>query len=145
MYFRNTETRYGLVTILLHWTMAILITGLFVLGKSMVGLGYYDPWYHIAPWWHKSIGIYVFILLVIRLFLRFSNITPVPLQSNKPWEITIAKTVHFLIYILLFGICISGYFIATAKGVGIEVFGWFNTPAAINLSDTQADIAGKTH
>lgn len=142
---RNNKTRYGLVTILLHWIMTILITGLFVLGEYMVDLDYYDQWYHVAPWWHKSIGVCVFILLLVRLSWIYSNISPESLRTYKVWEIIIAKVVHFLFYVLLLIICISGYFVSTAKGVGIEVFGWFDVPPATKLSDAQADIMGKTH
>lgn len=145
IHIRNNKTRYGLVTILLHWIMAILITGLFVLGEYMVDLDYYDQWYHVAPWWHKSIGVCVFILLLVRLYWRYSNISPESLRTYKVWEIIIAKAVHFLFYVLLLIICISGYFVSTAKGVGIEVFGWFDVPPATKLSDAQADIMGKTH
>jgi len=125
--------------------MAILITGLFVLGEYMVDLDYYDQWYHAAPWWHKGTGVCVFILLLVRILWRLSNVTPEPLPTYKVWEIKIAKAVHFLFYFLLLIICISGYFVSTAKGVGIEFFGWFDVPPATKLADAQADIAGKTH
>lgn len=144
-YIRNTNTVYGIIAILLHWLMAILIIGLFSLGKYMVDLDYYDQWYHTAPWWHKSIGVCVFTLLLIRLAWKLSNTDPEPLQTYKAWEIKAAKTVHIFFYVLLLIICISGYFISTAKGIGIEAFGWFDIPSVISLSDTQADLAGKVH
>ena len=141
----NTNITYGIVTILLHWIMAILIIGLFALGKYMVDLDYYDKWYYSAPWWHRSIGACVFALLFVRLVWKFCNVTPATLLTYKSWEVKVAKAVHVLFYILLLTLCISGYFISTAKGVGIEVFGWFDIPYAIKLSETQADIAGKIH
>ena len=145
MYIKNTKNNFGLIAILLHWIMTILIIGLFILGEYMVDLDYYNKWYHLAPWWHKSIGIFVVILLIIRIFWRFVNITPQPLKAYKVLEIKIAKVVHFLLYMLLLIICISGYFIATAKGVSIDIFGWFNLQSIIKLSDVWAEIMGKTH
>ena len=45
MLWRDTQERYGLISIGLHWLIAVAVTGLFVLGLWMVGLGYYHPWY----------------------------------------------------------------------------------------------------
>ncbi len=44
MQWRNHPNGYGPVSITLHWLMALLILGLFVLGKYMVSLDYYHPW-----------------------------------------------------------------------------------------------------
>ena len=57
MQWRNTSARYGLVSVLLHWSVALVVFGLFGLGFWMVGLSYYDPWRQSAPDLHKSIGI----------------------------------------------------------------------------------------
>lgn len=145
MYIRNTKSNYGIVTIVLHWLMAILIVGLFVLGLYMVDLDYYSKWYVAAPWWHKSIGMAVLALLMVRLFWAMSNVRPAPLASYKSWEIISAKATHVLFYVLLFVICISGYFISTAKGAGIEVFSGFEVPAMISFSKYQSDISGEIH
>jgi cytochrome b561 len=59
MRFKNNSERYGLISILLHWSVALLTIGLFVLGLWMVDLGYYDDWYYQAPWWHKGLGFIV--------------------------------------------------------------------------------------
>ncbi|MEJ2417556.1 MAG: cytochrome b/b6 domain-containing protein, partial [Exilibacterium sp.] len=62
----NTQTQYGLVTILLHWIIAILVIGLFALGLYMTDLTYYDPWYRKGPDLHRSLGIIVALLLLLR-------------------------------------------------------------------------------
>lgn len=111
----------------------------------MVTLDYYDSWYQAAPWWHKSIGLSVFALLVFRLIWRLSNTAPKPLPTYKVWEKNAAKLVHLLFYLMLLLSCASGYFISTAKGAGIDVFGWFELPAIVNLDEAQADMAGDVH
>ena len=65
---RNSSTCYGLVSVFLHWSMTLLIIGLFALGLWMVTLDYYDVWYHDAPQLHKSLG-----LLVAALWLSSSG------------------------------------------------------------------------
>ena len=70
MLLRNTPHQFGLVAVLLHWSMALAIYAMFALGLWMVGLGYYDSWYHDAPEIHKSIGIILLLTLIIRLLWR---------------------------------------------------------------------------
>ena len=57
MQLRNSSSRYGAVSIFLHWFIALAVFGLFALGLWMVGLDYYDPWRKEAPDLHKSIGL----------------------------------------------------------------------------------------
>tara|TARA_R110000782_G_scaffold18459_8_gene50793 strand:- start:3702 stop:4271 length:570 start_codon:yes stop_codon:yes gene_type:complete len=145
MSIANTKDSYGVVAILLHWIMAILIVGLFVLGVYMVDLDYYSKWYNLAPWWHKCVGMLVFFLLIVRMIWVMINPRPEPLVTYKRWEILAARFTHALFYILLILICMSGYFITTAKGASIDLFGWFNIPALGSLDKSQAELSGEVH
>ncbi len=145
MQFFNSHKSFGIITIILHWIMAPLIIGLFALGAYMVTLTYYDPWYNRALWWHDSLGMIVFGLLMIRLAWILNNTRPAPLKTYKKIEIKAAKYAHILFYILLLIICISGYLISTAKGASIEVFNGFNIPSMITLREIQADMVGNIH
>ena len=145
MNITNTKDSYGIVAILLHWIMAILIVGLFVLGVYMVDLDYYSKWYNAAPWWHKSVGMLVFFLLLVRIVWMFTNQRPSPLVSYQRWEILAAKVTHILFYVLLLLVSISGYFITTAKGASIDMFGWFDIPALMHLDKDLAEISGEIH
>lgn len=111
----------------------------------MIDLDYYDQWYHSAPWWHKSFGITVFALLILRLIWKRLNAAPESLSTYKNWEIKIAKLVHKFFYVLLFIICISGYFISTSKGATIDFFGLLDIPSLVKYGKIQADVAGKIH
>lgn len=142
---RNHQNAYGLVSILLHWLVALAVIGLFVLGLWMVDLTYYSSWYKTAPFWHKSIGIILAAALFARLLWRFGNPQPKAPSDHKPWEIRLAQITHFLLYTILFGILISGYLISTAKGQGIRVFDWFEVPALVTELPQQADRAGAIH
>lgn len=140
----NTKGRYGLVMISLHWSMAVMIIALFVLGVYMRGLSYQHPFYHLGPHLHESFGLIAFALLLFRLV--WSIINPKPEQVSMPiWESFLALVVHKLFYILLFVVMICGYLIPTANGRAIELFNWFEVPAFISNIDRQEDIAGKLH
>ena len=141
----NNDYSYGLISILLHWSMAALVIGLFILGVYMVELDYYDSWYNAAPWWHISIGMATFFLLLIRLAWVIYSPPPGPLSSYQRWERLLGKLTHRLFYLLLIVVSISGYLITTATGAPIDFFGWFEIPALFKLDAQQALFFGKTH
>ena len=143
--WRNTESAYGWVAILLHWLVAIVVVGMFALGLWMVDLTYYESWYRRAPYIHKSIGILLFAVMVLRLAWRNANPKPRPEPGSSHLERRVAAFVHPLLYILLFCVMLSGYLISTADGRPIEVFGLFQVPATISGLQNQEDMAGTIH
>lgn len=145
MLLKNTASRYGAVAVMLHWIVALAVIGLAILGLWMVDLSYYSPYYRSAPFWHKSIGITLAVVLVVRLGWRAVNRRPAPLPGHQPWEKRLASLVHALLYILLAIIIISGFLISTATGQGVSVFGWFEVPAVLSGLPGQADRAGAVH
>ncbi|AER33195.1 cytochrome b [Pantoea ananatis] len=145
MLLRNSPGRYGWLSIFLHWSMALVIYAMFALGLWMVGLSYYDTWYHNAPEIHKSIGVILMLALIIRLIWRVVSPPPKPLSSYSPLVRITAVVAHGLLYGLLIAILFSGYLISTADGKPVSVFGWFSLPAVLTGAGEQADLAGNIH
>lgn len=145
MQWRNTSSRYGLVSILMHWVVALAVFGLFALGFWMVGLSYYDPWRQTAPDLHKSIGVVLFSLMLLRVLWRLFNPSLEALPNHGAMTRLASKAGHGLLYLGLFGVMISGYLISTADGRGIDVFGLFSVPATLSGIANQEDIAGAVH
>ncbi|QUM76835.1 cytochrome b [Moritella sp. 24] len=143
---KNTKTAYGWVSILLHWVMALALFGMFGLGLYMVELTYYDAWYKGSLDLHKSIGILLLGLLLIRTLWRCININPNSADEHaSKLEVSSAHLVHLGLYLLMFTLMISGYLISTADGRGISVFEAFTIPAIPFSIDNQEDIAGLIH
>ncbi|HHQ6559052.1 TPA: cytochrome b [Serratia fonticola] len=145
MLWKNTADRFGHVSVLIHWLVALTVYGMFALGLWMVTLGYYDVWYHQAPEIHKSIGTLLFIVMVVRVVWRFISPPPKPLTSYSRLTRISAVLAHIALYTVLFAILISGYLISTADGQAISVFGWFDVPASVTGLPQQADTAGTIH
>ena len=145
MHWFNSKTHWGVISIVIHWLSALIVFGLFGLGLWMVELDYYNAWYRKAPELHKSIGILLFLLTLIRLvWLRCSS-TPVALASHNPIEQKLATVTHYAFYLLLITIMLSGYLMSTADGHAIVVFNWLPIPATIYGIEKQEDIAGIIH
>ena len=145
MSWRNSSKGWGLVSVLIHWVSALVVIGLFVLGLWMVELTYYDEWYRAAPDLHKSTGVMLLLLTLVRIIWKKTNTLPEQLNTHSDLEKKSASIVHRLMYILLFLIMFSGYLISTADGRSIDVFGMFSLPATIYDIDNQEDIAGLIH
>lgn len=144
MHWRNTPRGYGWVTIVLHWTGAVLLGVLLPLGLWMTGLDYYDPWYRRAPDLHRSLGALFGLLLVLRIAVRLGERPPAPIEPTD-WQRRAAGLTHLAMYLLPAALVVSGYLISTADGRPLAVFDWFEVAATLHGIEGQADVAGEIH
>lgn len=140
----NTQRRYGLVAIALHWLSALAIFALFALGWWMMELDYYSSWYRQAPDLHKSIGLVLAAATLFRLLWKAVQVAP-RIQGLSARDHQLAKIGQTVLYLVLLLILASGYLIATGDARPISVFGWFELPALPWQFAHQADIAGAVH
>jgi cytochrome b561 len=143
MLIGDSKTGYGLISRLVHWIMALAIPTMFALGLWMVTLNYYSPYYRTAPDIHRSVGMLLLILLVLRFLWRLANPKPDDAELS-PLERVASRTVHWGFYPLLFALMVSGYLISTADGRPIQVFNWFSVPSLIHKKGLE-DAAGEVH
>lgn len=143
MMIKDTRDRYGAVSRVLHWSMALAFFALFALGWWMVGLDYYSPYYKSAPDLHRSLGLLVLLALVVRIAWRLINVKPND-DDLSPLERTASRAVHHAFYPLLIVLLVSGYLISTADGRAIDVYGWFSVPAVVAAPGLE-DAAGLVH
>lgn len=144
-HWTNTSHHFGWLSILLHWSMAILLIGMYFLGDYMVGLDYYDDWYHQAPALHKAVGILLLFLLMIRFVWNTTQAHPQALKPERIWQNRLARMGHLGLYGLVIILGVSGYLISTAKGQGIDVFAWFTVPAFLPEDAQRGELAGDIH
>lgn len=123
----NESERYGRATRIIHWTTAILFVALIPMGifTSMIPE---DVWYRQGYYVvHKSLGLTVLLLVVLRLFWHRVSPTPGLDAGLKPWERRSAHTAHVLLYILMIGFPITGFVMSTFGGKYSHFFFW-DTP-----------------
>ncbi len=120
---RNSPQAWGRISIALHWLTAILILGLAAVGLIMTELPT-SPLKMQVYGLHKSFGLTVLALTVIRLAWRMLAGTPEAIPAPKA-QLVVAKTVHGLMYGLLFAIPLSGWLYNSASGFPLR---WFGMP-----------------
>jgi len=114
--------RYGATARSLHWLLFVLIAGSFGVGFWMAGLPIGPQRFRAVPW-HKAIGIVIFLLVVVRLLWRWRHPAP-PLPAGMPaWERIAAHASHWLLYLLMFAVPLSGFLMSSALGFSTVVFG----------------------
>jgi cytochrome b561 len=110
---------------LLHWVSAVLVFGALGLGTYMVQL-VDDPAERFdLTQTHKTVGVAVFALTVVRLCLRALAMAP---RRARP--LLAAKAAHAGLYALLLLLPASGWLMATATPVRVPtvVLGLFTLP-----------------
>ena len=99
--------RYTRTAMILHWLIALLIVCNVVLG--LTAESFPDSWVRTVVDTHKSIGITVLGLVLLRILWRVSH-RPPPLPKAFPkWEHMAAHIAHFLLYLLMIGLPLSGW------------------------------------
>src|SRR5688500_4587742 len=119
MIWRNTARRFGAVHQFLHWIIAVLVIGMICVGLYMTGLDPSPRMFNIYAL-HKSVGITVLALVVLRLIWRLSNIRPSPLPNHLPWEKFLAAMAHALLYAALLVMPLSGWVMSSAEGFSVD-------------------------
>ena len=107
-----TETapkRYHPVHVVIHWLMALLVFIMLGTGKFVLpGIAPEDPQKTGVLQMHAYVGGAIALLLVARLILRFTIKRPAPADAGNVFLNFLAKAVHFLLYLMLIGMAVSG-------------------------------------
>lgn len=130
MDLRNTTESYGLIARLLHWMIALLIIIMICVGLSFDYLPK-GPIFNLAMFMHKSTGVTILILMIIRIFWRLTNPVPTLPAHMKHWEIVVAKLTHFLLYALVLIMPITGILLSLAAGHNVPFWGLSTIPASL--------------
>ncbi|WP_138935067.1 cytochrome b/b6 domain-containing protein [Roseovarius arcticus] len=121
MHLGNTRTSYGTVTKTFHWTIALMIASMFVLGWIATTLAEWIEAPDIATTdatitlakvlfsIHKTMGVTIFALAILRIAWAISQPKPGLLNGDKWLESRLAETVHWLLYGSLVLVPLSGW------------------------------------
>lgn len=142
MHLKNTPTSYGSVAVSLHWLMAILLIFLIVIGIYMVNIPISLEKLKLYGW-HKEYGLLALALVIFRLIWRLLNITPY--LSIPLLERIAARTVHWIFYVLMFALPITGWLMSSAAGLPASFFGLFVLPDLIAANESTRLMLQNVH
>ncbi len=119
---RNTAEQWGWVSKLLHWLVVVLILAMAIVGLVMGDLPK-TPKYFWVYTAHKSTGITILALVLLRLAWRLYAGAPRPVPGMPGWQQRIAATTHVMLYAVLIAMPLSGWLYDSASG--LRPFHWF--------------------
>ena len=142
---KQTPSHYTKTAIILHWLIAIFIALMFVLGWYMAELPKEAPkqmaydlfdlgvytWQaaeEISPRTfyfnlHKSLGLTVLALIILRILWRITHTPPAALSSYKAIEKKVATATHLSLYLLMLAVPLTGLTMAINSKYGVKWFG----------------------
>lgn len=144
---KNTEGHFGLISIFLHWFMALLIIIMLILGFSIASLP--DVGFDVLKgqliFTHKELGVLVLTLVAFRLIWRIFNVVPALSSRIPAWQKFLARASHIALYGFMFAIPITGWCMSSAAGFSVTYFGLFNLPNLISPNVHQAHLFLEIH
>ncbi len=130
MQIKNSATRYGAVAQLLHWSIVVLVVVQFVLANRAEDTESLLQKAKILTT-HKSFGMTIFMLAILRLIWRMVNPIPTPIANSKKWQERLASIVHWALYALILVTPLAGWLMSSAKNYTVSWFGLFSFPNLI--------------
>lgn len=143
MQIRNTKERFGWFAIILHWVMAILMIGMVAIGLYMTNLPVSPEKFKFYGW-HKEFGMVVLMLVMIRVVWRIKNILP-SLSFLPAWERWAAYATHWVFYIFMFTLPISGWLMSSFAGFPVSFFGLFIVPTLVQPDESMSALFREIH
>ncbi len=143
--WKNTALRWGGPARGLHWVIVALIITQFVLANMAqhlpLGMAKLAT---LAR--HKSVGITILALALLRLLWRLYNRNSPPLPANlRPYQRGLAHLTHVGLYLLLFAMPLTGWLMSSAKNYPVSWFGVFTLPNLVQPDEGVYQLMKSTH
>lgn len=139
--------KYPLAMRVIHWSMAVIILGLIAAGWSMVSPDDQTPskFDFLYPW-HKSFGLLIFMLVLVRLATRLRSRFPELPRGLAPWEARSAKIGHAALYVLMIVVPCMGYAMSSSftQSDGVTFFG-IDVPELLPKNDARFEVFRALH
>ena len=133
---------YTLTAQALHWLTVLLILMILPVAWVMISLpkGLEQDWMLV---FHRSLGVTIFAVVVLRLAWRSTHPPPPPLSGAPRVTELISRVTHWLLYALLLFMPVTGY-LQSADGRPVSYFGLFNLPE-LPKDKALGDVANILH
>ncbi|MGB7543717.1 MAG: cytochrome b [Burkholderiales bacterium] len=144
MKWSNSGDSWGAPAKLFHWVMAALIL-------AQIALGWTAASWRLSPtklnlfFWHKSIGMLILALALLRLLWRFANPTPALPAGTPAWERSATRASHALLYLAMIAMPVSGWILNSAANIPLRIFHAIPLPAIVAPDKALEDLAALAH
>jgi cytochrome b561 len=144
MNWRNSNERYGSVSVSLHWFMMLLLIAVYAFMELKGFFPKGSDTREAMKTWHYMLGLSVFLLVCLRMAAHMAG--PVPrIEPNPPqWQMVLAKLMHWTLYALMLCMPLAGWLLLSAEAKPVSFFG-LHLPALVGESKDLADFLKEVH
>jgi len=137
MTYGTRTDHYPATSKLLHWLVAICVLTTAPVAIMMVRMSE-GPTRDTLYNFHKSLGVLILVLMILRLINRLAVGAPIPEPGIERWQKTVSSVMHTSLYVLLLAMPIVGYIANSAYGAATPFFGLFDVPPMVDKNETLA-------
>jgi len=141
---QHPDASWSLTARALHWLMALLIALQAVAGwighemdRSPLKVDVLTA--------HKSLGITLLFLLAVRLLWRWAYQPPPPPAGSSAWQTRAARLTHSALYLLMLGLPLSGWLVASTSIVPWKLWWVIPWPEIASADKELHEIAEEVH
>jgi cytochrome b561 len=140
----NMKEGYTPVAKLLHWLVVVLLFSQYVVAWNLPHMGR-DTVPNTVINLHFSLGVLIFLVLIVRLAWRWTHPEPAPDDGLSPWQVTSARVMHYFLYAMLMVIPLLGWMNASYRGLAVSFFGIITLPQLIATRTPEFAWTGDAH
>jgi cytochrome b561 len=137
MTYGTRTDHYPATSKLLHWLVALCVLATAPVAISMTRIAE-GPTRDMLYNFHKSLGVTILILMILRLINRLAVGAPIADPGIEPWQKAVSSFVHTTLYVLLLAMPVVGYIANSAFGAATPFFGLFELPAIVGKDEALA-------
>jgi cytochrome b561 len=126
----SAQGRYTRTAIVLHWLVLALLVAQYTIGWTMPHIGRDTPVTTLIGL-HFSIGVLIIGVIIVRLAWRLSHGEPAHETGIPAWQLRAARTIHWLLYLLLIVVPLLGWINASYRGMPVTFFGLVQMPQLV--------------
>lgn len=144
MNWKNTSSRYGSLSIGIHWLMLLLFIAVYACIELR---GLYPKGSDLREGlktWHFMLGMLLFVLVALRLAARLTGPTPGIKPEPPSWMQISAGVLHVALYALMIVMPLTGWLLLSATGKPVPFFG-LELPALIGENKDLAKPLKEIH
>jgi len=144
MNWRNTASRYGSLSIGLHWLMLLLIAAAYACIELRGNFPKGSDIREGLKTWHFMLGLSILVLVLVRLAAHFIGTVPRIEPDPPKWQSRFAKLMHIALYALMIGMPLLGWLTVSAEGKLVPFFG-LQLPSLVAESKSIAGWGKELH
>ncbi|HEX5778015.1 MAG TPA: cytochrome b [Xanthobacteraceae bacterium] len=137
MTYGTRTDHYPATSKLLHWLVALCVLATAPVAITMTRIAE-GPTRDMLYNFHKSLGVTILVLMILRLINRLAVGAPIPDPGIEPWQKAVSSFVHTTLYVLLLAMPLVGYVANSAFGATTPFFGLFELPPIVGKNEPLA-------